>query len=359
MKVVLIGVGQAGGKITQALAEYDYEMGFDAVQGALAVNTAEADLQALDIDTLLIGRDRVKGHGVGGDNELGAQIMEEEATEVMNELDGRITSKAEGLVIVAGLGGGTGSGGAPMLARELNRIYDIPVYVLGVLPGRNEGSIYQANAGRSLKTVVREADSTILIDNDAWHATDESVEEGFDTINQNIAQRVGLLLAAGEVIGGVAESVVDSSEVINTLRPGGIASIGYASVAAAEDSADNINNITSATRNALLAGTSLPNAVDADTALLVIAGDPDRISRKGVERARSWVEDETGSLEVRGGDFPLDTERLAALILLGGVERSHRIDEFLDRAREAHKQANEPSPNPNEAFDNEELDDLF
>jgi len=177
MKVVLIGVGQAGGKITQALAEYDYEMGFDAVQGALAVNTAEADLQALDIDTLLIGRDRVKGHGVGGDNELGAQIMEEEATEVMNELDGRITSKAEGLVIVAGLGGGTGSGGAPMLARELNRIYDIPVYVLGVLPGRNEGSIYQANAGRSLKTVVREADSTILIDNDAWHATDESVEE--------------------------------------------------------------------------------------------------------------------------------------------------------------------------------------
>jgi len=359
MKVVLIGVGQAGGKITQALAEYDYEMGFDAVQGALAVNTAKADLQALDIDTQLIGRDRVKGHGVGGDNELGAQIMEEEATEVMNELDGRITSKAEGLMIVAGLGGGTGSGGAPMLARELNRIYDIPVYVLGVLPGRNEGSIYQANAGRSLKTVVREADSTILIDNDAWHATDESVEEGFDTINQNIAQRVGLLLAAGEVIDGVAESVVDSSEVINTLRPGGIASIGYASVAAAEDSADNINNITSATRNALLAGTSLPNAVQADTALLVIAGEPERISRKGVERARSWVEDETGSLEVRGGDFPLDSDRLAALILLGGVERSHRIDEFLERAREAHEQANEPSPNPNEAFDNEQLDDLF
>jgi cell division GTPase FtsZ len=359
MKVVLIGVGQAGGKITQALAEYDYEMGFDAVQGALAVNTAQADLQALDIDTLLIGRDRVKGHGVGGDNELGAQIMEEEATEVMNELDGRITSKAEGLMIVAGLGGGTGSGGAPMLARELNRIYDIPVYVLGVLPGRNEGSIYQANAGRSLKTVVREADSTILIDNDAWHATDESVEEGFDTINQNIAQRVGLLLAAGEVVDGDAESVVDSSEVINTLRPGGIASIGYASAASSEDPAENINNITSAVRNALLAGASLPNAVKADTALLVIAGDPERISRKGVERARSWVEDETGSLEVRGGDFPLDSERLAALILLGGVERSPRLDEFLERAREAHKEANKPSPNPNEAFDNEQLDDLF
>ncbi|MFW6017478.1 MAG: tubulin/FtsZ family protein [Halapricum sp.] len=359
MKVVLIGVGQAGGKITQALAEYDYEMGYDAVQGALAVNTAEADLQALDIDTQLIGRNRVKGHGVGGDNELGAEIMREESTEVIDELDGRITSRAEAVVIVAGLGGGTGSGGAPMLAHELKRIYDIPIYVLGVLPGRNEGAIYQANAGRSLKTVAREADSAILVDNDAWHDNEESLEASFDTINRNIAQRVGLLLAAGEVVEGVAESVVDSSEVINTLRSGGIASIGYASAAAAEDSADNVNTIITATRNALLAGTSLPNAVEAETALLVVAGDPDRIARKGVERARSWLEEETGSFEVRGGDFPLESDRLAALVLLGGVERSSRIDEFLERARQAHEQASEPSPDPSDAFKNEQLDDLF
>jgi len=359
MKVVLIGVGQAGGKITQALAEHDYEMGFDAIQGALAVNSAEADLHALDIDTQLIGRDRAKGHGVGGDNELGAEIMRESSTEVIDELDGRITSRAEGVVIVAGLGGGTGSGGAPMLARELKRIYDIPIYVLGVLPGRDEGAIYQANAGRSLKTVAREADATILIDNDAWHDNEESIQAGFETINQNIAQCVGLLLAAGEVVEGVGESVVDSSEVINTLRPGGIASIGYASAAAAEDSADNVNNIITATRNALLAGTSLPNAVEADTALLVVAGDPDRISRKGVERARNWVEEETGSLEVRGGDFPLDSERLASLVLLGGVERSDRIDEFLQRARDAHEQAEQPTPDPDDAFTNEQLDDLF
>jgi len=359
MKVVLIGVGQAGGKVTQSLAEYDYEMGFDAVQGALAVNTAEADLQALDIDTQLLGRDRVKGHGVGGDNELGAEIMREESTEVVGELDGRITSRAEGVVIVAGLGGGTGSGGAPMLARELKRIYDIPIYVLGILPGRDEGAIYQANAGRSLKTVAREADATILIDNDAWHDNEESIRASFETINQNIAQRVGLLFAAGEVIDGVGESVVDSSEVINTLRPGGIASIGYASAAAAEDSADNVNNIITATRNALLAGTSLPNAVEADTALLVVAGDPDRISRKGVERARNWVEEETGSLEVRGGDFPLDSDRLAVLVLLGGVERSDRIDTFLQRARDAHEKAKQPTPDPDAAFENEQLEDLF
>ncbi|MFW5974486.1 MAG: tubulin/FtsZ family protein [Natrialbaceae archaeon] len=357
MKVVLIGVGQAGGKVTQTLAEFDHEMGFGAVQGAFAVNTAKADLHSLGIDTMLIGQDRVKGHGVGGDNELGAEIMQTEATEVMDGLDARISTEAEAVMIVAGLGGGTGSGGSPALAKELKRVYDVPVYVLGILPGRDEGSLYQANAGRSLKTVVRESDSALLIDNDAWRTSDETVEEGFENINQQIAQRVGLLLASGEVVEGVGESVVDSSEIINTLKNGGVASLGYASADAAEEAADNVNTITSLGRKALLTGMSLPNAVEAEAALLVVAGKPDRISRKGVERARSWIEEETGSLQVRGGDFPLESDRLAALVLLGGVERSRRVQEFMERAREA--QSVQSDFDPAEQFDNEDLDDLF
>ena len=357
MKVVLIGVGQAGGKVTQALAEFDYEMDFGAVTGAFAVNTAKSDLQEVDLDTMLIGQDRVKGHGVGGDNELGAEIMQAESTEVMDELDQRITSEVEGVMIVAGLGGGTGSGGAPALAKKLQRVYEVPIYVLGVLPGRDEGSIYQANAGRSLKTVVREADSAILIDNDAWRESGESVEEGYDHINEQIAQRIGLLLASGEAVDGVAESVVDSSEIINTLREGGIACMGYATAEASEDPEENVNTITSITRNALLTKMSLPDAVEAGSALLVIAGDPDRVSRKGVERARKWVEEETGSLQVRGGDFPLNSERLGALVLLGGVERSRRVEEFMDRAREAAEA--ESQVGPTEMFENDELDNLF
>jgi len=359
MRVVLIGVGQAGGKVTQALAEFDYEMGLGAVADAFAVNTARVDLQSLDLDTMLIGQDRVKGHGVGGDNELGAEIMQEEATEVMDQLDGRITSEIEAVMIVAGLGGGTGSGGAPALARELGRIYDIPIYALGILPGREEGAIYQANAGRSLKTVVREADAALLIDNDAWRESGESVEEGYESINQQIAQRVGLLLASGEAVEGVGESVVDSSEIINTLREGGIASVGYASADASPDAGENVNVITSLVRNALLTSMSLPDAVEAQSALVVVAGQPERISRKGVERARSWVEEETGSLQVRGGDFPLDSERLAALVLLCGVERSRRVEEFVERAREARADADRGGEDPTEAFDNENLEDLF
>jgi cell division GTPase FtsZ len=362
MKTVLIGVGQAGGKLARALTDFDDRFGFGAVLDTVAVNSAKADLHPLDCETVLVGADRVGGHGVGGDNELGAEVMDADVGEVMGALDGSVTARAEAIVVVAGLGGGTGSGGAPVLVRELQRIYDLPVYGLGILPGRDEGALYQVNAGRSLKTLVREADATLLVDNDAWHATGDSVAEAFDAINEAIARRVGLLLASGEATDGVAESVVDASEVINTLRSGGIASLGYASAAVGDDAADNVNAVTSVVRQAVLTGASLPDVDEADAALVVVAGRPERISRKGVERSRAWVEEHLGCMQVRGGDFPLDSDRLAGLVLCGGVERSGRVEEFLERARRAAEETAEregEQDDPNTAFQTDELDSLM
>ena len=359
MKTVLLGVGQAGGKLATALAQFDVDAGYGAVLDALAVNTAGADLDPLPLDTVLVGQSRVSGHGVGGDNELGAEVMDEDAVEVLDALSSRVTAEAEALFVVAGLGGGTGSGGAPVLVRELSRVYDVPVYAIGILPGRDEGSMYQVNAGRSLKTLVREADATLLLDNDAWRSAGESVESGYAAINASMAKRVGLLLAAGESVEGVAESVVDTSEVINTLRAGGMAAVGFGSAPAAEDPEENVTTVMSTVRSAVMTGMSLPNATEADAALVAIAGDPDRISRKGAEKARRWLQEETGSMQVRGGDFPLDSDRVAALVLLGGVERSRRVEAFLERARQAIRDEPAEQPDPTDAFRNDELDDLL
>jgi Cell division GTPase len=227
MKTVLVGVGQAGGKLADELVTFDYENGYDSVQNAIAINTAKTDLQPLAIETGLIGQSQVKGHGVGGDNELAAEIMEADLGEVQQKIGNRITTEAESIILTTGLGGGTGSGGTPVLARRLSEIYEIPVYVLAILPSTEESNLAQVNAGRSLKTITDTADATLVIDNDAWRATGESLTDGYERINQQIAKRIGLLLAAGEVSDGVAESVVDSSEVINTLRTGGLAAIGY------------------------------------------------------------------------------------------------------------------------------------
>jgi cell division GTPase FtsZ len=357
MKAALIGIGQAGGKLSEALLAEDRRAGYGAIRNAFAVNTAKADLEPLEIDTMLVGQERVKGHGVGADNELGAEVMQADVREVMGELDGVVDPKTEAIFVVAGLGGGTGSGGAPVLVNELQQIYEIPVYALGILPGRNEGGIYQANAGRSLKTLLGEADSVLLVDNDAWRKTGESVTEAYDAINERIARRVSILLAAGENIEGVGESVVDSSEVINTLKSGDMSALGYANADAAPDPGENINVITSTTRKALLTGMSVPETTEAGAALVVVAGDTDRIPRKGVEKARSWVEEETRSMQVRGGDFPVDSEKVAITILLSGIARSPRIKDFMERAKEASKEVE--AEDEEEAFQNDELDGLF
>ncbi|UWG47222.1 Cell division GTPase [Halanaeroarchaeum sp. HSR-CO] len=357
MKAALIGLGQAGGKVATAIRDADQKAGYGAIRGVLAVNTARTDIEPLDVETMLIGQERVEGHGVGADNELGASIMQGDIGEVMGGLDGIVDPSTEAIFVVAGLGGGTGSGGAPVLARELRRVYEMPVYGLGILPGRNEGAIYQANAGRSLKTFVRETDSVLLVDNDAWHASGESVEESFQSINATIARRIGLVLAAGENVEGVGESVVDSSEVINTLRAGGMAAIGYASAEASPDPGENINVVTSTTRKALITGMSVPQTARAEAGLVIVAGEPDRISRKGVERARRWVEEETESMQVRGGDLPLQSDRIGVIVVLAGIARSPRIDAFMERAKEANETVEREDPAA--AFDTEELDGLF
>jgi cell division GTPase FtsZ len=131
--------------------------------------------------------------------------------------------------IVAGLGGGTGSGGSPVLARHLKRIYREPVYALGIIPAPEEGRLYSYNAARSLTTLVNEADNTFIFDNSAWKNEGESVKGAFQRLNNEVVRRFSVLFRAGEVGRmGVGEMVVDSREIINTLRGGGITSVGYA-----------------------------------------------------------------------------------------------------------------------------------
>ena len=363
MKLAMIGFGQAGGKIVDRFLDYDDRTNSGIVRAAIAVNTAKADLIGLDRipqeKRVLIGQARVKGHGVGADNELGAEIAEEDIDEVQNAIDSIPTHEVDAFLIVAGMGGGTGSGGAPVLAKHLKRIYTIPVYGLGVLPGTDEGGIYTLNAARSFQTFVREVDNLLVFDNDSWRQTGESVESGYDQINEEIVRRFGVLFGAGEVGDGqeVAESVVDSSEIINTLSGGGVSTVGYASEDVdlntsggllsrftgsgtstddGLDAANTTNRITSLVRKAALGRLTLPCEIDgAERALLVLSGPSEYLNRKGIERGRKWLEEETGSMEVRGGDYPQNVPEVSASILLAGVTDVPRIKRLQQVAIEA------------------------
>ncbi len=389
MKLGMIGVGQAGGKIVDEFVRYEKQTSAGIVRAAMAVNTARTDLEGLDNipedNRILIGQSRVKGHGVGADNELASSIFEQDIGEVQRALDQVAAHQVDAFLIVAGLGGGTGSGGAPVVAKYLKRIYTEPVYGLGILPGSDEGGIYTLNAARSFKTFVDEVDNLLVFDNDSWRQSGESVAEGYTSLNRELVSQFGLLFRAGEIEAGgnVAESVVDSSEIINTLASGGVTTLGYAESQLQEsegggdgllssfsqsepevDTTESINRVTSLVRQATLGRLTLPCEVGStQRALVVTGGPPAHLSRKGIERSRKWLEEETDTMEVRGGDYPYpDSGVVSVAVVLSGVTNIPRVKELQQVAVEAQDNIEEIKQEQeleDDLMDNEELDSLF
>jgi cell division GTPase FtsZ len=395
MRVFFIGFGQAGGKIVDMFIEQDKKLGTHSFRG-IAVNTARTDLMGLKHiemkDRILIGQTMVKGHGVGTDNVTGARVTADEIDSIISAVDSRGTHDIDAFVIVAGLGGGTGSGGSPVLARHLKRIYREPVYALGIIPAPEEGRLYSYNAARSLTTLVNEADNTFIFDNSAWKNEGESVKSAFERLNNEVVRRFAILFRAGEVSRmGVGEMVVDSSEIINTLRGGGITSVGYAisevisartkqqrgllggiqknikdtfggkkeaneEVLMGEDRSAKIVGLV---RRAMLGRLTLPcDYSTAERALVLLAGPPDEMDRKGVEKAKSWVEENIAGVEVRGGDYPVNSEYVAAVVMLATVGNAPRIKELLDIAKETKEEVIKSKEKKSNMFE-EGIEPLF
>ncbi|NOZ59547.1 MAG: cell division protein [Euryarchaeota archaeon] len=365
MRVMVIGLGQAGGKIADLFIMRDRKSHVPHTFEAIAVNTAVSDLMGLQYipqeDRILLGETVVKGHGVGADNKKAARIAEDEIEIVLNRISRLNVSAFDAFFVVAGLGGGTGSGSISVVTKHLKEVYDEPVYAIGILPAENEGDIYTLNAARSLKALIPHADATILVDNGAFLRSGESVRQAYDRINDEIVKRLGILCRAGEVKNRkhVGEMVVDASEIINTLKAGGICSIGYASEAVKREGfltklfkkkeyeIGKASRILSVTKRAVKGRLLLPcDYRSASKALIVIAGPPDQLDRKGIEKAREWLESTIAGTEVRGGDYPLPKENhVGCVVLLAGITNAPRVKRMLERAREIQKKvATEAEP---------------
>lgn len=392
MRVFFIGFGQAGGKVVDMFIEQDRRSGSNNFRGII-VNTARTDLMGLKNieikDRILIGQTVVKGHGVGTDNVTGARIAADEIDSIINAIDTRGTHDIDAFVIVAGLGGGTGSGGSPVLARHLKRIYREPVYAIGLLPAPEEGRLYTYNAARSLSTLVNEADNVFVFDNAAWKNEGESVKNAYSRLNEEIVRRFGVLFRAGEVgKAGVGEMVVDSSEVINTLRGGGISSVGYAvtevvsertkkqkgffgglrdTFAKDESSAEEVltgedksAKVIALVRRAMLGRLTLPcDYSTAERALVLVAGNSSEMDRKGVEKAKSWVEENIAGVEVRGGDYPVESDYVAAVVVLSTIGEAPRVRDLFEIAKQTKEEVIRSKEKRTSMFDEAGVDPLF
>jgi len=377
MKFFIIGFGQCGGKIVDLFLENEKRIGSNVITKALAINTARTDLMGLKYipmkDRILIGQAVVKGHGVGTDNKLGAKIAQDEIETILSAIDERGTDDIDAFLIVAGLGGGTGSGGAPVLAKYLSEMYSEPVYTLGILPAPEEGKLYSLNAARSMISLLKYVDNLILVDNGAWRFEGLSLKESFARINEEIVKRLSILARAGEPIndGLIGEMVIDSSEIINTLRGGGISAIGYATTLAEDNQSkirlpffrkrkkedviedDKATKIASLVRRAALGRLTIPcNIRSAERALILVAGPPEHLDRKGLEKAKIWLEEQIAGVEVRAGDYPTRrTKYIAALVVLANVKDIPRVKQLQRIAIEAKEEI--------EAVEREKTIELF
>ena len=362
MKLATIGVGNAGSKIIDRMVEFEQSTGRDLCRHSLVINTARTDLakpeHVPEDRRVLIGEThrKAKGHGVGGDAAIGAEVAKTDIDEIRRIFDDVEIHEVDAILVAAGLGGGTGSGAAPVVIEELQTMYDEPVYGLGMLPGKYEGGRPALNAARSLQSFVNKVDNFIAFDNDAWRSRGQTIEEGYEEMNKELATRIVTLLAAGEVDeSAVGENAMDSSDIMRTLDVGGVSSIGYASTDVdtpdegllsrlsdseqAELDSTDAAKIKGLVRRAVNSRLTVPCEVSsADRALIVFAGPPSSISRKGVESAREWLENEADTVDVLAGDDPRpNSERLAAAVLLTNVTDTPRINEIQDQAVDAQE----------------------
>ena len=361
MRVGIIGVGQAGGRIADLLMYHSlWGMHQGIVPFALAVNTAQADLMGLQTikksDRILIGQTLVKGHGVGLNRHVGARIAQHWIHAIMHPVTEKVVHHIDAFLVIAGLGGGTGSGGAPVIISKLRQVYDEPIYLLGVLPSQDEGKLMTLNALECLQEIDGLVNGILLFDNDVWKKDEAALNTSYSIMNWELVKPLPLMLAAGEATRDrVGIKVVDASDVINSWN--GFSYIGYSEMKAkrARDRIFFFRKRTSidqlapamrcytAVRNAAtLRLTGECDIKGAQKALMIIAGPPDELNMEGFNQAKSWLEDNIATAEVRGGDCPIKGwDSVAGMVLLSGYTEIPRLGLSLQNTKMPDKKKKE------------------
>lgn len=192
----LIGIGGGGCKVVESFFRKDLfsslfsilSKGGDEIRG-VAIDTSDTLMKLNSIPThnrVLIGSSRAKGHGAGGDVELGRKIMQEESELAMNAVRRANIQKPDMFFVIAGMGGGTGTGGLPVLAERLKITYGIPTLGVLILPSKVEGTLFLKNTNLKLNEIIAALDGTLLLDNNVLSERGEDIFKTQKIVNEAI-----------------------------------------------------------------------------------------------------------------------------------------------------------------------------
>jgi cell division protein FtsZ len=154
-KLTVIGAGGAGGNAINRMIEG----GLDGVE-FVAINTDKMALEQNRADTRIqIGQRLTKGLGAGANPEIGRAAMEEGCQKVEN-----LIKNSDMVFITAGLGGGTGTGSAPIIAKISKKLKILTIAIV-TYPFRFEGRVRENNAKAGIEELKKFADTIIIIQN--------------------------------------------------------------------------------------------------------------------------------------------------------------------------------------------------
>ncbi|RJX29036.1 MAG: cell division protein FtsZ [Dethiobacter sp.] len=190
-QIKVIGVGGGGSNAVNRMIAAGLK-GVDFI----TVNTdAQALKQARSVSKLKIGSKLTKGLGSGGNPEIGHQAAEESKEEIQSVLKG-----ADMIFITAGMGGGTGTGGAPVIAEIAKSLGALTVGVV-TRPFTFEGRRRMGQAEKGISNLKEKVDTLIVIPNDkllqvvdkrtplveAFRIADDVLRQGVQGISDLIA----------------------------------------------------------------------------------------------------------------------------------------------------------------------------
>ncbi len=217
--IKVVGIGGGGNKAVNRMIDA-------GIRGVhfIAVNTDKQDLMSSKAEQVIqIGKELTKGLGAGSNSDVGKMAAEESEQEIKEMLEG-----TDLVFITAGLGGGTGNGAAPVIAKYA---HDMGILTVGVVtkPFGFEGAKRASNASSGLEELEKYVDSLVIIPNDKLYTM-------FRSFNKNISM-VDAFRYADDVlrqaIQGVSDVIsvngninLDFADVATIMRNQGIAHMG-------------------------------------------------------------------------------------------------------------------------------------
>jgi|GEM_PF-611313 len=208
--IAIVGCGGAGNNTVNRIHRLGVE-GLDTI----AVNTDKQHLQMIEADTkVLVGKSLTEGLGAGGEPSVGAR-----AVEMARGTLGQILSETDLVFVTAGMGGGTGTGGAPIVSKiakeQGNTVVGIVSTPFNVERART------AKAEEGLQRMREEADSVLVLDNNRLleYVPNLPIGKVFSVMDQIIAETV---MGLSETITQPSLTNIDYADVVSAVDRGGL-----------------------------------------------------------------------------------------------------------------------------------------